>query len=351
VKLGLIGLPQSGKTTLFQILTESPTPFSGKPENRLGIARIRDDRLRKLCAVVGAKKATPAHFDVVDPARAFPAPGPRQRKGEPDPNDALSNADALVLVVRAFANDTVAHPAGSIDPERDRSQVFDELVLSDLVVVEGRLERIEKLEKVGKRPDSPREKPLLVRLKQALEAGTPLREVELSDEEDKTIRGYSLLSRLPLLVVYNVGEGQEITPAGGDPMTAGIQLPARAELEVSRLPVEERPAFRELFSISEAGLDKLLHSATELLELLTFFTAGPPEARAWHLPRGGTALQAAGKVHTDMARGFIRAEVVSCDHLIEAGSWAAARERGWFRTEGRDHEVEDGDVLHILFSQ
>jgi GTP-binding protein YchF len=351
VKLGLIGLPQSGKTTLFQILTESPAPVSGKLENRLGIARIPDDRLAKLSQVVGAKKTTEAHFDIVDPARAFPAPGPRQRKGEPDPNEALSNADALVLVVRVFTNDTVPHPDGSVDAERDRLHVADELVLSDLVVVEARLEKIEKLEKVGKRADSPQEKPLLGRLKEALEGGTPLRELDLSPEEDKTIRGYSLLSRLPLIIVYNIGEGSEISLPDAGPKTVSIQLPARAELEVSRLPVEERPAFRELFSIPEAGLTKLLHSATDALDLLTFFTAGPPEARAWHLRRGGTAVEAAGKVHTDIARGFIRAEVVSCEHLLEAGSWVAAREKGWYRTEGRDHEVQEGDVLHILFNQ
>jgi ribosome-binding ATPase YchF (GTP1/OBG family) len=351
VKLGLIGLPQSGKTTLFQILTGSPAPVSGKIENRLGIARIPDERLGRLTKAVGAKKTTEAIFDIVDPGRSFPAPGPRQRKGEPDPNEALSNADALILVVRVFANDTVPHPDGSIDAERDRRRVADELVLSDLVVVEGRLEKIAKLEKVGKKVDSPQEKPLLLRVKEALEGGTPLRDLDFSFEEEKTIRGFSLLSRLPLIIVYNISEGSEISPAESGRRTVTIQLPARAELEVSRLPAEERPAFRELFSIPEAGLTKLLHSAADALDILTFFTAGPPEARAWHLRRGGTAVEAAGKVHTDIARGFIRAEVVSCEHLLEAGSWAAAREKGWFRLEGRDHEVQEGDVLNILFNQ
>jgi ribosome-binding ATPase YchF (GTP1/OBG family) len=183
VKLGLIGLPQSGKTTLFQILTDCPSPVSGKLENRIGVARIPDPRLQKIGSLVGAKKTTPATFEVLDPARAFPSPGSRHKAGEHDPHDALRTVDALVLVVRAFTGDAVPHPAGSVDAERDRLQVEDELVLSDLVLVESRLERIEKLEKVGRKSDSPHEKPLLLRMKEALEAGTPLRGVALWREE------------------------------------------------------------------------------------------------------------------------------------------------------------------------
>jgi GTP-binding protein YchF len=348
VKLGLIGLPQSGKTTLFEILTAQAPPAGGRPENRMGTARILDGRLDKLVEMYRPKKVTPATLEVVDPATPFPPLAPRGKGGDADPYGPLRLADALALVIRAFENDTVPHPFTTVDPARDLAKAEEELVLLDHVAVESRLERIEKMEKVGRKAETGAERPVLERLREWLDSGKPLRSMAWSDEEERTLRGYSFLSRLPLVVVYNVGESTPAELPAPPPGAVAVSLPARAECEVVRLPEEERAGFRELFQIPESGLETLLRAAQKALDLLSFFTAGPPEVRAWHLRRGGSAVDAAGKIHTDLARGFVRAEVMPYEQLLEAGSWSGGRERGWLRTEGRDYVVQDGDVLVIL---
>ena len=347
MKIGLIGLPQSGKTTLFQILTQTDAPVTGKIEDRMGVVRIPDDRLDRLHDLYDPKKTTPASFEVVDPAFGFPPVGGRPKSGDKDPYAAIRNADALLAVVRAFANDAVPHSDGSVDAGRDAQAIEEELVLTDLVHLDARLEKIAKQEKVGKK-ELAAEKPLLEKLHEHLQEGTPLREVELSLDDEKKVRGYSFLSRKPLVVVYNTGEEGEAPEDAPKVNREVAALPAKAELEVMRLPEEERGPFRELFSISESGLDTLLGAAGRALHLIVFFTAGPPEVRAWHLQTGGNAVDAAGKIHTDIAKGFIRAEVVRWDQLLEAQTLGATRDKGWLRTEGRDYVVQDGDVLHIL---
>ena len=347
MKLGLIGLPQSGKTTLFEILTSQP-PASGRPENRIGTARILDGRLDRLVELYHPKKITAATLEVVDPATPFPPLSPRAKGGEADPYAPLRLADALALVIRAFENDAVPHPFTTIDPARDLAKAEEELILLDQVAVESRLEKIGKMEKVGRKSETGAERPVLQGLLEWLESGRPLRSMSWSDEDERALRTYTFLSRLPLVVVFNVGEGTPAVLPGPPPGAVAVTLPARAECEVIRLPEAERAGFRELFQIPESGLETLLRAAQQALDLLSFFTAGPPEVRAWHLRRGSSAVDAAGKIHTDLARGFVRAEVMPYEQLLEAGSWSGGRERGWLRTEGREYVVQDGDVLVIL---
>lgn len=348
MRAGLIGYPASGKTTLFEILTGQTAATGGKLENRIGVVRIADSRLDRLDQLIHPKKTTPATLEVLEPAQSFPAVGQRPRGAEGDPLAPLRAVDALVLVVRAFANDAVPHPLLTVDPARDLAKAEEELVLADLVQVEGRLERIQKLERVGKRGESAGERAALEKLSVQLHAGQPLRGVRWAAEEERTLGGFAFLSRKPLVVVFNTSDAGEEALPPVPPGAVAVRLPARAECEVARLPAGERAAFRELFHISAAGHETLLQALQEALDLISFFTAGPPEVRAWHLSRGGSAVDAASKIHTDIGRGFVRAEVMTVDQLLEAGSLSAARERGWLRTEGREYRVQDGDVLHVL---
>src|SRR5262249_11338075 len=207
VRAALIGFPQSGKTTTFQVLTENPQAVARRQEDAVGMARVRDPRLDRLHQLFQPKKTTPVAHEIVDPASAFPRVGTREELGDKDPYPALRAADLLVLVLRAFDDPSVPHPSGSVDPERDRAQIEEELVLSDLVLVDTRLERIVKLEKIGKKSENPIERPLLQKLHEALEAGKPIRLLELSREEEKALRGFGFLSHKPVLAVYNHGEG------------------------------------------------------------------------------------------------------------------------------------------------
>jgi ribosome-binding ATPase YchF (GTP1/OBG family) len=349
VRAALIGFRQSGKTTMFQVLTENPEALARRQEDAVGMARVRDPRLDKLDQLFHPKKTTPVAHEIVDPQSPFPRVSGREEAGDKDPYPALRAADLLVLVLRAFDDPSVPPHAGSVDPERDRAQIEEELVLSDLVLVDTRLERVEKLEKIGRKSENPLERPLLQELHQALEAGKPIRSLELSREEEKTLRGFGFLSHKPVLAVYNHGEGAApvLPPAANG--FAAVALPARAEWEVLGLPQEERSAFRAELGIEAGGGERVMRAAEELVGLLTFFTAGPPEVKAWQVPVGSSVVDAAGKIHSDLARGFIRAEVVPWERLLEAGTWSQAREKGFMRTEGREYRVQEGDSLLVLF--
>jgi ribosome-binding ATPase YchF (GTP1/OBG family) len=334
---------------MFQVLTENPQAPARRTDDAVGVARVRDPRLDRLHHLFHPKKTTPVAHEIVDPAAAFPRVGSREEAGEKDPYPALRAADLLVLVLRAFDDPSVPHPAGSVDPERDRAQIEEELVLSDLVLVDTRLERIEKLERIGKKSENPLERPLLSKLHQALEEGKPIRSLELSREEEKTLRGFGFLSHKPVLAVYNHGEGAAPARPPASAGFAAVALPARPEWEVLGLPEEERSAFRAELGLEAGGGERVLRAAEELSGLLTFFTAGPPEVKAWQVPAGSSVVEAAGKIHSDLARGFIRAEVVPWERLLEAGTWSQAREKGWMRTEGREYRVREGDSLLVLF--
>ena len=352
MRLGILGLPQAGKTTLFEILVSNAPPRPpGARQDRVGIVRVPDERVDRLSAMYQPKKTTFATLEVVDSQAMGQGGGGANAKG-PDLFAGVRNADALVLVVRAFENPSVPHPQGSVGAARDLGELEAEILLNDMAIVETRLERIAKQKRVAKTPELEREESVLARCKAALDAETPLRELAFDRDEERALRGFQLLSRKPLLVVYNVGSGQAFTPpqAAREGVTT-VVLPCADEREVAQLPAEDRAQFREAYGISEDGMILLVRSAYRLLGLISFLTAGEDEVRAWTIQQGDTAVDAAGAIHSDLAQGFVRAQVLSYGQFVEAGSEAKAREKGWQRTEGRDYRVVDGDILHILHNK
>jgi ribosome-binding ATPase len=275
------------------------------------------------------------------------------------------NADALVHVVRAFRDPAVAHPAGSIDPARDAQTMEDELILADLGVAERRLERIEKDLKKGKSAELDKERDLVQRCKEALEHGTPLRALQLAGEDLKRLRGFQFLSAKPLVLVINLDE-REVADVGADvgraaqktglapflahAATRAIALCTKIELEIAQLGAEDAKAFLADLGLSESGLDRVIRTSYDLLGYISFFTVGEDECRAWSIARGTPAQLAAGEIHSDIQRGFIRAEVVAYDALIGRGSMAACREHGEVRLEGKEYVVQDGDIINFRFA-
>ncbi len=357
MKAGILGLPLVGKSTLFTLLTGAPAPPPGaRPEPRVAVARVPDARVAGLAGIFRPRKSTLATVEYVD------VPGVAKGEGATLVDlPALRGVDAFVHVVRAFDSDAVPHPLGSLDPQRDASMLELELILTDLATVERRLERLEANIKKAKKAEDLSERALFLRLREALEAGRPLRALPLTDDERKRLRGYALLSEKPLLLVANLGEqglrqaaslleSNGLAAFAAQPRVGLVAVSAPIEAELAQLPAEDARAFREDLGLAEPGLDRLIRSTYELLGLISFLTAGEDECRAWTIPRGTRAPQAAGAVHSDIERGFIRAQVVAYDDLTAAGSLAACRERGTLRLEGRDYEVRDGDVIEFKFN-
>jgi GTP-binding protein YchF len=355
MKAGLVGLPLSGKSTLFQLLTGA-APAQGRAEARVGVARVPDARVEALARLFSPRKTTPATVEYVD------VPGTAKGEGAALVDlPALRGVDALVHVVRAFENELVPHPEGSVDALRDARVLELELMLADLAQVERRLERLEQSIKKSKRAEEVAERELFQRLKEALEKEQPLREVEVSEEDRRRLRSYSLLTEKPMLVTVNLGE-DGIAGAAAFLASSGLQEWARRpgvglvavsapiEAEMAQLSPEDADAFRADLQLSEPGLDRLARASYALLGLISFLTAGEDECRAWTIRAGTRAQQAAGAIHSDIERGFIRAEVVAFDQLMSAGSIAACRERGTLRLEGKEYVVRDGDVINFRFS-
>lgn len=350
LRAGLIGLPSSGKTTLFQLLTsarEAPRTH-GKAEANVGISRVPDARLDALTALFQPKKRVPATVEFADMAA-----GRGEAKTLVDVV-AYRNADALLHVVRAFRDDTIAHPAGSIDPLRDVRTVEEETILADLAVAEKRLERLEKDLKKSQSPELKREQDVLKVCKAALEDGKALRTLGLSGEDAHRLRGFQFLSAKPMLVVLNVDEADIGTSADPSPALAGwlteahagfVAVCAKIELEIAQLEPADAAAFLADLGLAESGLDRVIRAAYDLLGYMSFFTVGEDECRAWSIPRGTPAQEAAGAIHSDIQRGFIRAEVVPCDRLLARGSLAACRDHGELRLEGKEYPVADGDCI------
>jgi GTP-binding protein YchF len=351
VRLGILGLPQAGKTTLFEILVSNAPPRApGARADRVGVVRVPDARVDRLSEMYKPKKTTFATIEVVD-AQAMGQGASGGAKG-PDLFAGVRNADALVLVVRAFEDPSVPHPKATVDAARDLADLEAEILLNDMAIVETRLERIGKQKRIAKTTDLEREEAVLVRCKAALDQETPLRELDFDKDEERALRGFQLLSRKPLLIVYNVGSGQAFAPPAGERKgVTAVALPCADEREVAQLPEAERAQFREAYGISEDGMVMLVRSAYRLLGLISFLTAGEDEVRAWTIQDGDSAVDAAGAIHSDLAQGFVRAQVLSYGQFLEAGSEAKAREKGWQRTEGRDYRVVDGDILHILHNK
>ncbi|CAN5843898.1 redox-regulated ATPase YchF [soil metagenome] len=357
LRAGLIGFPSAGKTALFQLLTSARDAprTGGKSEANVGVSRVPDERLDKLTTLFTPKKHTPATVEFADIAGVGGA-----KTGAAALLDvaAFRNADALLHVVRMFRDPTVPHPAGSVDPARDVRLMEDELILADLGVVERRLERLDRDLKKGNTPELQKEKEILARCRIALEDGKPLRSLELSGEDAKRLRGFQFLSAKPLLLVLNLDEEdlpraeESVRLAGLEPFLSGaatraVPICAKIELEIAQLDPADAEAFMVDLGLKESGLDRVIRASYELLGYISFFTVGEDENRAWSIPRHTTAQLAAGEIHSDIQRGFIRAEVVRYEHLLARGTLAACRDHGELRLEGKEYIVHDGDVINF----
>ncbi|MCP3959243.1 MAG: redox-regulated ATPase YchF [bacterium] len=357
MQLGILGLAKAGKTTLFNILTSSrqdTDKFSASQKTHIAVAKVPDPRLARLRDLFEPRRYVPATVEYYD------IPG-IQKGGGPQSLDLaqLRTVDALVHVVRAFEDPELPHPDGSVDPERDVETVDLELILADHEVVERRLERLAKSAKGGLSDDEAREQKLLREtVLPALEQEKPLRDIELGPEEEKRLRGFQLLSSKPILIVLNVSEDRVAadrpadldSSAGGGGSSRRVIVSAPIEDEISQLSPEEQQEFLQDLGLEEPSLDRVLRASFELLGRIAFFTVGEDEVRAWTIRRGTRAREAAGTIHSDLARGFIRAEVIAWDELLRVGSMAAARDQGVLRLEGKEYVVADGEVVHVRFN-
>jgi GTP-binding protein YchF len=353
MRTGIIGLPRAGKTSLFTILTGAHQEMRiGSTAVRTGVARVPDPRVEALAAVFEPGKVTHATIEYLD----FPAVS-KESLRDPAYIASLRLVDAFAHVVRLFEDDTVPHETGPLGPVRDAEHIDVELILSDLLVIEKRLERLEKDRKKIKNPDLDREFEVLQQCKAVLETNRPLREMELAGEEEKRVRGFQFLSQKPMLYVLNLGEQdaprlhaieQEYQPVlGGRPNCAVTAICGRIEAELAELSPEEAVEYMASYGLQEPGLDRLIAATYRLLGLMSFLTAGETEVRAWTIPLHTTALKAAGAIHSDFEKKFIRAEAANWKDLVEQGGYAGAREKGLLRLEGKEYIVKDGDVLVI----
>jgi ribosome-binding ATPase len=365
VQVAIVGLAHAGKTTVFNTLTrgEAETGGFGGLTVNVGVVKVPDDRLSRLTDLFKPKREVPADVTYVDlPAPPLSADGQAAAEIPAEQLARLRNADELLHVVRAFDDPSVPHLEGTVDPWRDLERLDLEFVLADLAVVDKRVEKLTGAGRHGtpaEREANERELAVLERLLPALREGRPIRDLELADDDHKRIRGFRLLTEKPVLVLLNIGEpdipratslAAEMAGRYAHPQTRVEALSARIEMEIGQLDAAEAAAFRDDLGLAESSLQRVIRVSYELLGLISFFTVGPDETRAWTIPAGSTAVDAAAAIHSDLARGFIRAEVVDWRDLLELGSMAEARRRGRLRSEGRGFEVQDGQVVEILFN-
>ncbi|HMK61386.1 MAG TPA: redox-regulated ATPase YchF [Dissulfurispiraceae bacterium] len=364
MKLAIIGLSNSGKTTVFNALTgqniETTIYATITGEPHFGVVKVPDERVKKLAEIYNPKKVTYATVEYIDYIGLT--------KGDMAQNgkvfDLIKDVDAIVHVVRAFENDSVTHPLNNIDPLRDIEAVELEFIFGDLEFIEKRLARMEEGAKRGKKPNEI-ERKLMIKCKKALEAETPLRNIEFDEEEQKLMRPLQFISTKPEIIVLNVGETDLASEKARDLLsrteeflktkglsktTRSVSLCGKIEMEIAQLSADEAGAFLDDLGIEEPALNKLIRESYELLGLISFLTAGEDEVRAWTIKKGTAAQQAAGKIHSDIERGFIRAELVSYDDFVADGGMSGARDKGHLRLEGKTYEVKDGDIINFRFN-
>jgi ribosome-binding ATPase len=353
MRLGIIGLPQSGKTTVFNALTRGHQPLTtsgGRFDVHTGVVDVPDQRVDRLSEMFMPKKTIYAKVTYADIAGLEGS----QTAISGQLLNLLTQMDGLLHVVRCFEDVNVPHPSGSVNPLRDITDMDAELLLNDMIAVERKLERLaEERKKGGGRERSviDRELELFERFKEALSREVPLREIDLTAEEEKTLSGFGFLTRKPLLVLLNLHEGQE-TPEIEYMHTHSnlVSLQGKLEMEIAQLDADDAELFMEEYGIQELGLERLIRVSYDLLGLISFFTVGPDEVRAWTIRRGATAYEAAGEIHTDLQKGFIRAEVIPYDELLALGGLVEAKAKGRLRLEGKEYIVRDGEIVHIRFN-
>ena len=349
MQTGIIGLPQVGKTTLFRILTKAQVDAKGGQTAHVGVAKVPEPRLLELAKLYNPKKITYATVQYVD------LPGVQKERMR-ESLATLRDVDAIAHVIRVFDDPSVPHSEGSIDPLRDATNLDLELILSDHDQISKRLERVEKDLKKKKDPLLELEKSVLEKCKAHLEAEKPLRELELTPEERKPIGGFLFLSQRPMLYVLNLGDDEaaeldkavdkhKLAALQGRPNTAVVAVCGRLEAELAEMEEKEAAELLASYGLKEPGLNRLIRATYDLMGLIQYFTAGEPEVRAWTIRKGATAVKAAGEIHSDIEKGFIRAEVVRCEDLLAAGSIAAAKEKAQVRLEGKDYIVQEGEVI------
>jgi GTP-binding protein YchF len=358
VDLAIVGPDQAGKSTVFDALAAGHAQHGDARSEHLATVKIPDQRLEQLAALIKPKKVTPVELVLHDLPTLFV----KGRTASGEAAESLSRADGLILVVRAFRRADVPHPRGEVGPSRDAEEFTSEMLLNDLGIVERRLEKLDTTVRTGRpgeRETGQREQALLKRVHKLLEDGQHLRDHPVDREEAKALANFGLLTLKPLLILVNLDEDDVSRAAAieveyrerfGSRGTFAGAMCARLEAELAELEPQEAAEFRRELSAPEGETTRVLGLAREALGLITFFTAGDTECRAWLLPAGTAALEAAGRIHTDIERGFIRAEVIRWDELIEAGSFSEARKHGRLRSEGKQYLVQDGDVVNVLFS-